>query len=160
MTPTQEGLQRVKKLREMCAARGLELIERDNGHFQIKGKYLVNYYPMSKTQSIYVAGTIGALKRANVEKAVAIAVGSDFKINGAPIERKSSYKRKRMAMWKRGIRDCFWCGIAFSSFEETTLEHIIPLSRGGLDNKNNYALAHSKCNNDRGNALPHSVINK
>ncbi len=158
MPLTGEALHTVKKLRRICGERGLELIECGNGHYQIKGKYLVNYYPFAKTQSIYVAGTIGAIKRCNVDKAIAIATGSNFKIDAPPAERKSSYKKKRMNLWKNGVRECYWCKVAFVSFDEATLEHIIPLSRGGLDNPNNYALTHKKCNHDRGNLLPHKQL--
>src|SRR5690606_34861041 len=126
-------------------------------HFQIKGVYLVNYYPLAKTQSLYVAGTVGSVKRASPDKAVQIAAGeSGFKLNAEKAERKRrSYKAERKRLWNAGARACYWCKVAFNSFAEATLEHIVPLSKGGLDNPNNYALAHKECNHGRGNLLPH-----
>lgn len=156
MTPTKEGLSRVKALKTLCKQNGVELIEKPNGHYQIKGVYLVNYYPFSKDQSIYVAATAARSKVTSPQRAVLIAAGKclDWKVS-AKDTRPGNTKGRRKKIWERGVRKCHWCQTEFASFSETTLEHIIPLSKGGLDNPNNYALAHKKCNHDRGNLLPH-----
>jgi HNH endonuclease len=150
-----EGEKRLIQLRKLCTNASLELIERPNGHCQIKGIYLVNYYPLAKKQTLYVAGTAGAVKSPSPERAVGIASGRyNFQVDGRD-ERPAKTKGRRKRLWDNGSRVCHWCKQPFASFDETTLEHIIPLSRGGLDNPNNYALAHEKCNNERGNLLPH-----
>lgn len=156
MTTDPQAIHRVKELKTLCKQRGLELIERPNGHFQIKGMYLVNYYPLAKTQAIYIAATASAVKKSSPMRAVQIATGEcvDWKV-AARDTRPSKTKGRRRKVWDRGVRHCHWCKVEFASFEETTLEHIIPLSKGGLDNSNNYALAHKSCNNERGNLLPH-----
>lgn len=144
------------KLMSLCKKHGVEVVEKSPGHFHLKGAaYLVNYYPLSKAQTAYVAGTTEALKHTTPAQAVAIAAGTEgFKI--ATIDRRpKNSKAKRWALWEAGKRSCFWCCQPFRIFAETTLEHVIPLSRGGLDNPNNYALSHERCNRDRGNLLPH-----
>jgi len=38
--------------------------------------------------------------------------------------------------------------------ETATLDHVIPISRGGLNNANNYVIACEPCNSERGNNMP------
>lgn len=47
---------------------------------------------------------------------------------------------------------CHLCSNPFSQKpgEEMTIDHVIPLARGGTDHVNNLRLAHKKCNNKRG----------
>lgn len=47
--------------------------------------------------------------------------------------------------------NCKLCGKKFKSFEETTIDHIIPKSKGGLNHITNYQLSHLKCNAKKGN---------
>lgn len=44
---------------------------------------------------------------------------------------------------------CIHCGIRLS-LEDSTIEHMIPKSRGGTDRIGNLALAHARCNEKRG----------
>ncbi len=44
---------------------------------------------------------------------------------------------------------CFWCGVGFKrrpKSERPTLEHIIPMSKGGVDEIANLAVVHERCN--------------
>lgn len=59
----------------------------------------------------------------------------------------SKSQRTRNALRERDGNGCWFCGKAMTPFEET-IEHLIPKSKGGRDTLANYALAHSKCNND------------
>lgn len=151
----------IEKLKKLCKQASLELTDCGFGHFQVKGKYLVNYYPLSKKQSAYIAGTIGAIEHVTPGWAVAMANGKNWhKLPAENDKRKSSYVKARRRLWNAGIRHCRWCKVAFTAFEETTLEHVIPLSKGGLDNPNNHDLAHKDCNNARGNLLPHKELRR
>lgn len=153
-----EGEKRVKLLRELAAKKGLEVIERPNGHFQIKGAYLVNYYPGSKRQALYVAGTTGCLPDPSPQRAVFIAAGErGFHVEKPGKRPRKSTVNKRRRLWDAGVRACYWCKRAFEKFEDATLEHVIPLSKGGLDNANNWALAHAACNTNHGDSLPHKT---
>ncbi len=44
---------------------------------------------------------------------------------------------------------CFCCG-KHVTWTDASLEHVIPLARGGRDVLGNYAISHEKCNNRRG----------
>ncbi len=159
MSENPEGLKRLGKLRDLCDAHKLELIVRANGHIQVKGAYLVNYYPFAKKPTIYIAGTAGKSTYNTPEEVVRLAVGhaKTFKVEARDKRPKNTQARKKR-LWAAGCKSCHWCKVEFERFEDATLEHIIPLSKGGLDNPNNTTLAHAKCNNDRGNLLPHKGL--
>jgi 5-methylcytosine-specific restriction endonuclease McrA len=46
---------------------------------------------------------------------------------------------------------CFICGKEFYKENPATLEHIIPVSKGGKSDIDNLVLSHQKCNRIRGN---------
>lgn len=141
----------ITKLRKLAEAKGLSLIERENGHIQITGgPLLVNYYPNSKKMVAYVSGTTKGIYRVSPEKAVQMC----FEVPNVPFKdkRKASYKSTRKRMFKKS-NICHWCREPMA-WEDCTIEHIIPLGRGGLDNANNRTLAHEKCNHERGNDMP------
>lgn len=62
--------------------------------------------------------------------------------------RKSSWWRKKTAT---GI--CYYCGNKFSP-SVLTMDHLIPLSRGGVSEKNNIVAACKDCNNKKKFLLP------
>jgi len=66
-------------------------------------------------------------------------------------KRPSSLRKKRIRLWLQGIRHCAICGIEFKDFEESTVDHIIEISRGGGNDMDNLQLAHQKCNNEKSN---------
>ena len=41
---------------------------------------------------------------------------------------------------------CYICGMPFNSMKEITLDHLVPVSKGGIDELSNYGLAHLHCN--------------
>ena len=153
------------KIVEAARAKGLEVRFRGEAgnHVQILGPLLTNYYPDAKKRSAYVAGTTKRVNNVTPEQAVEMALKapkiatSDRKA----VRRFSKNHRKtahRILRERDGDR-CHWCKEAMIFRGEpgplsATLEHIIPLNRGGLDNLNNMALAHRKCNHDRGHDMP------
>lgn len=50
------------KMSTYCKKKGVELKDCGNGHYQIKGKILVNWYPESKGSTAYIAGTKASIK--------------------------------------------------------------------------------------------------
>lgn len=133
---------------------GVEVVQRPNGHIQLKGDLLVNYYPESKKMSAYVAGTTGGKNRIMPKE----AIGMCFKAPElTPGQRKdargSNSRRKRQQLINKGVSLCHWCSKPID-IDTSTLEHIIPLHRGGLDNPNNRTLACYDCNNSRGHDMP------
>jgi 5-methylcytosine-specific restriction endonuclease McrA len=153
-------------LRDAAAARGAQVNVLANGHFQIKGELLVNYYPFAKRRTAYIAATTRGIPHATIAQAVALAFEAPaLAIAGEKAKRGSSglYGRWRRRMWKAGFRNCHWCQVAMNRIhnhpQQMTCDHRIPLARGGLDNPNNWVPACLKCNQERGHAMPEMKAN-
>ena len=54
----------------------------------------------------------------------------------------------------RGGRRCGICGKKIKYYKDVTVDHIVPLDRGGKNVIMNYQLAHEFCNVEKGNLLP------
>lgn len=70
-------------------------------------------------------------------------------------ERRRARELRRSQWWKRkcdrGI--CFYCGCRVPA-RELTMDHIIPIARGGKTTKGNLAPACKTCNNQKKQLLP------
>jgi HNH endonuclease len=156
-----------RRLLKAATDRGLKIraLGPDKGHIQITGgPLLINWYPDSKKRSAYVAGTTQRKNNVSPEEAVEMAFKPPVL---RPLQRKDTREmsgttkgRRRIVSRLRGKYgdDCHWCK-RIMVFEgdgplRATIEHVIPLNRGGLDNENNMRLAHKKCNNMRGDNMP------
>jgi len=51
---------------------------------------------------------------------------------------------------------CCVCNIPFNNMKDITIDHWIPLSKGGTDDIDNLRLAHRKCNTLKADILPGS----
>lgn len=59
--------------------------------------------------------------------------------------------------WKLWIHDNKKCGICekpIPDYLDSSVDHILPKSRGGKDSWENLQITHTKCNNQKGNLLP------
>jgi hypothetical protein len=159
-----------QRLLKAATDRGLKVraLGPHEDHIQIVGgPLLVNYYPDSKKRSAYVAGTTERRTNVTPEQAVemAITIPKPGLTKGKRLN--SSPERRRKIV--RDIRSrkgdfCHWCharmlfrddeGYHQNSPLSATIEHVIPLGIGGLDNANNRVLAHKKCNHERGSNMP------
>ena len=123
------------------------------GHWQVLGgAFRVNYYPATGT--VYLNQASKGIP-GSVEVAIRMArelpelrrkgeVGRDERLGPGKAKRlrRKFYKKKP---W------CFWCGTVFADVGEATLEHVIPLARGGSNEEVNLALACKRCNAMHGN---------
>lgn len=142
----------LEKLNKLAAERGLKVITRGVGHIQIAGgPLLVNYYPGSKKNSAYIAGTTSKKTNVTPEQAIEMAFSlPDSHIKAS--RRRKGYRQIKIKMLKKSSK-CNWCRKVLT-IDTATLDHIIPISRGGLDNANNWCLACEPCNKSRGNEMP------
>ncbi|MBN2655086.1 MAG: HNH endonuclease [Nitrospirae bacterium] len=62
---------------------------------------------------------------------------------------------RQSAWWKRKLSAgiCSYCGRKFNP-PELTMDHIVPLIRGGRSTKNNIAVCCKECNNRKRHMLP------
>lgn len=63
---------------------------------------------------------------------------------------------KRALLFYRDGGRCGYCGREMR-FNEMTIDHIYPLSRGGTNTPENLAACCASCNNRKGNALPEEI---
>lgn len=141
-----------KDIRDAAKQRGAEVTDNGNGHYHIRGRLLVNYYPLSKKRSAYVAGTTRAETHVSPTQAVAMAFDAP-ELAGKPTKRRKNARWRRRCIIKAKGPNCHWCQKQLT-LDSSTLDHVIPLSRGGLDNANNTVLSCEPCNHGRGNAMP------
>jgi 5-methylcytosine-specific restriction endonuclease McrA len=159
--PTVEERNLETELRDAAAERGITVTHRGNGHFQINGPLLVNWYPFSKRRTAYVQCTTRGVHHATIAQAIAMAfeappiATADRKVQRG---NQTRYARWRARMWKKGFRSCHWCSGPMNRIhqhpKQATVDHKIPLDRGGLDNPNNWVMAHAVCNHTRGHDMP------
>ena len=70
-------------------------------------------------------------------------------------EREKARALRKTRWWKQRLSrgTCYYCGHRFAP-DELTMDHIIPLIRGGKSTKNNLAPACKDCNNKKKHMLP------
>ena len=135
----------------MCLEREVEYKDYGNGHIQLRGPLTVNYYPNSKNKTAYVAATKKGFKHVTPEEALQMCFEAP-QSNGVKCKRSKNTRKIRAAMLKKSNK-CHWCGVKLT-IDTSTIEHVIPLDRGGLENANNRVLACQPCNENRGNNMP------
>ena len=71
------------------------------------------------------------------------------------IEKEKAKKLRTTSWWnrKRSTGICYYCSLKFIP-NELTMDHIIPLSRGGKSEKYNLVPACKECNNKKKYLLP------
>lgn len=141
-----------EKLIKAANSAGLRVLFRTSSHWQISGGVrLVNYYPNKGT--VYVQGAVRrCMNTQTVKDLIGVALHGPPK-SGAQVGRNYSSKKLRQGCWDRGLRTCRWCGCRFWRAEEATLEHLVPICRGGSNRPDNLALACHECNKTRGHAF-------
>jgi hypothetical protein len=147
---------RTVTLEQLASSRGLKVVDRGQGHIQLTGgPLLVNYYPLAKKRSAYVAGTTGRRVGVTPEQVVEMCFNAPTVNGTARIDPRSgkSRNKRRVMMAGRKQAKCHWCPTMIT-LDTSTIDHVIPLYRGGLDNANNRVLSCEPCNNRRGHAMP------
>ncbi len=141
-----------EKLIKAADSAGLRVVFLNSSHWQITGGVrIVNYYPNKGT--VYMQGAVKrCMVTQTVKDLIRVALHGPPKL-GAQVSRNYSSKKLRQGCWDRGIRTCQWCGCWFARAEEATLEHLVPLCRGGSNRPDNLTLACHDCNKTRGHAF-------
>lgn len=136
---------------QLARSEGCEPRDCGNGHWQVRGVVTVNWWPASKRRSIFVSGSSEAVAAGDAALAIEIA-----KL-GPPMYRleqrlsQRAARRERARLLKKDPH-CRWCGCDLDA-HTATLEHVVPLARGGTNRRENLAIACEVCNHARGNDL-------
>lgn len=125
-------------------------------HWQIRGgKFCVNFYPDKRGGSSFYVNGMNAGSRHQITLADAIAAANEPPVEKLHIrtrERKRSYRGAKRRLLKKDP-SCFWCHKKLNS-TLATLDHLIPLSKGGTNGLDNFVLACGDCNESRDNDMP------
>lgn len=139
--------------KQIVESKGL-IAKRCNGiHWQILGgSFTVNYYPYSKDgPSYYINRLTKGIKYTTIEQAIKAA-------NVLP-SIPGIYKQKRKMMTKikchiyKKQKHCYICK-KLLTIKEATVDHIIPLDKGGSNGQDNLKLCCKRCNHKKSNNLP------
>jgi 5-methylcytosine-specific restriction enzyme A len=70
-------------------------------------------------------------------------------------ERRKARELRESQWWKRRAAkgSCYWCGRPTPA-KELTMDHVVPLSRGGKTTKGNVVPSCKECNNNKKQLLP------
>lgn len=73
-------------------------------------------------------------------------------------ERAKARELRRSPWWKRRLAEgkCHWCEQRFPA-AELTMDHVVPLVRGGRSTKDNLVPSCKECNNKKKHSLPWEV---
>jgi HNH endonuclease len=149
----------LEDLRSAAKPYGLQVKECGFGHIQIHGKgLLVNYYPGSKKQSAYVSGTTRRYNHVSPARAIQMALEPPPMATADRKQQRKNYRNIKTALFRKNEffgkpNVCHWCKVVLT-LDTGTIDHLIPLARGGLDNANNRVLACESCNRERGCDMP------
>lgn len=127
-----------------------------HSHWQIRGgKFCVNFYPFKDGGPSFYINGMNSGSRHHVSVADAIAAADKppvNKLHRRTRERKRSYKGAKRRLLKTSPF-CYWCKKKLDT-TSATLDHMIPLSKGGTNGIDNFVLACETCNKDRKNDMP------
>ena len=136
----------VQTLETKCRNIGLKFKRNTEFHYTIRGQYEVNVYP--STGRVHMKGGQRSGAARTVEEIIELARGE------AAVDVGELAKRRQMTNPKRNLwRHSHICGLCkepIDSFEEATVDHIIPIVRGGSNRFDNLQLAHEHCNSGKG----------
>jgi 5-methylcytosine-specific restriction endonuclease McrA len=70
-------------------------------------------------------------------------------------EKEKARKLRKSRWWQQKLRVgvCYYCGNHFEP-DELTMDHIVPLARGGRSTKDNIVACCKECNNKKRTLLP------
>lgn len=125
---------------------GLVAVRCNPDHWQLRGPVKpVNFYPGRGT--IYVSGQMRAMESGGAEEAIHVALFGPRMIGLAQVFRGKTGQKKKKLLQKDS--HCHWCRVGLTQ-QTATVEHLVPLARGGSNRIDNLALACGSCNHTRG----------
>lgn len=147
--------QRQEWIRFVVAVENAGLKARDcgNGHWRIEGGMNeVNYYPWSPKRTIYVNRTTGNASMPGGTTTMAILAAKDPGV--LPMVGKTNAVRRKpttryRAYLLRKDNRCHWCKVELE-MHTSSIDHLIPLARGGTHDPANLVLSCRPCNAARG----------
>ena len=71
-------------------------------------------------------------------------------------ERAKARELRKSRWWQQKTADgrCYYCGEKVAAHRDLTMDHLVPLARGGKSTKNNLVPCCKECNNRKKGMLP------
>lgn len=138
-----------QQLEQACRRAGVEYKRHNDFHLSVRGRYHVNVYP--STRKVFVKGGVRGGSVTGIEHILELAQGERAADVGKLAKRQQLTDSKRR-LWRMG----HYCGICrepMDSIDEASVDHVVPLARGGSNRFENLQLAHPDCNSERGAKL-------
>lgn len=145
----------------MNFAQSLEKIAKENNvdfricnefHIQLRALYIVNVYEGKSKYYVSGANLSSYFSKAKPMHLINVALGKNETAVSPKTKREKISAGTKRNLWQKS-KDCFFCKRRIESFSEASIEHVIPLGKGGSNRMNNLALSHEKCNHERGNSM-------
>lgn len=133
-------------LEQKCHSAGLRFQRHTDFHLVVRGRYDVNVYP--STGRAHLKGGQRSGPISSVDQILELAIGEASVAVGVLAKRRQMTDQKRL-LWRHS-HICGLCKEPIDSFEEATVDHIIPRARGGANRFDNLQLAHDACNSEKG----------
>jgi len=129
----------VAKFKSWLQEHGCEILPNRNQYEAVRfyGRETGIIYTSGKTSSSYAGYAVQCFEKNRGWNGGIISTG-----------RHKSYIKEKKVLTKRDGSDCFYCGLTLG--EDVTLEHLIPISSGGVNRLGNMVLAHDQCNSQAG----------
>lgn len=126
---------------------GLKMKQCNEHHWQIgSAEFFINYYP--STGTVYVNGMQKGM-RLTLDEALDLARDANAVLPAARGAKRQQNTHHKDRIYRYN-NQCALCK-AFMHYEDASVDHIIPLSRGGSNRFDNLQLAHKWCNREKGN---------
>lgn len=138
-----------KQVRREAHKRGVRFRVCSPWHWQLRSEYLtVNYWP-SKNR-VHINGTEHSVTAPRTARKL-VAMATKPPARGKMVSR-INMTQTRAELYKRS-QVCKWC-LSPVSLDNATVDHVIPLARGGTNRRDNLVLSCWECNQKRGSGMP------
>lgn len=130
-------------------------------HYQIKGKiFCINFYPFVKKPTYYINGSEKIDKNSQIFPSIKFLIELSDGVQDAKNLTQKKAKRnknstrnfKKIKFKQNSVQECFYCKKSIV-FENSNIDHKIPLSKGGSNRRDNLVLSCIECNDKKKNNL-------
>lgn len=133
-------------LERKCRDSGLDFRRHTDFHYSVRGRYEVNVYP--STGRLHLKGGNTSGRFSSVDQIIDLAHGEEaLKVRENAKRRPLTSKKEQL--WRHS-HICGICKDPIESIHDATVDHIVPLARGGSNRFDNFQLAHENCNSEKG----------
>ena len=141
-------MMRYKTLEKKVNELGASMRKCSPYHWQIKAKYTINIWPTK--YKAYIDKTNHSITFSEPKDILRLIQEFPRDTIDRSKRKYGGYTKYKVRLYKKS-NACAKCKKKMS-FKEATVDHIIPISQGGMNNPNNYQLMCEPCNLEKGSS--------